>query len=118
MRRKKTISQKTYKGYMKFPLCGADSVTEFRQTCEYFGDFANPVKRRQIFKRPRQFRVEIHLKIHGANEWNIYELATPNDKLDKFMLSQIMHIYTVDSIKELGEGTNVASEDSFFKVIL
>ena len=126
MKRKKSTPPKTYKGAMKFPLYGAETQSEFQSVCEFTGDFAIPTKRHQIFKRPRYYKVEIHLKIAGTNEWDIQELTTPNDKLDKFMLSQLMHIYAVDGIKELtlgaerqqSEYANVAIDESFFKVIL
>lgn len=118
MKRKKSIPSKTYKGTMKFPLYGAETQSEFQSVCEFTGDFAIPTKRHQIFKRPRYYKVEIHLKIYGMDEWDIQELTTPNDKLDKFMLSQLMHIYAVEGIKELSEYANIAIDESFFKVIL
>ena len=116
--KRKPTPPKTYKGTMKFPLCGAETQYEFQSVCEFTGDFATP-KRHQIFKRPRYYKAEIHLKIHGTNEWDIQELTTPNDKLDKFMLTQLMYIYAVEGIKELkSEYTNIAMDESFFKVIL
>lgn len=118
MKRKKLTPQKVYKGTMKFPLYATETQDEFQTACEFTGDFAIPTKRHQIFKRPRYYKVETHLKIYGTNEWDIQELTTPNDKLDKFMLSQLMHIYAVEGIKELSEYANIAIDESFFKVIL
>lgn len=118
MRRKRFTPPKTYKGTMKFPILGAKTEKEFYSVCEYTGDFAIPAKRRQIFKRPRHYTVEIHLKVRGANEWDVQEITTPNDKLDELMLSQIMYIYAVEGIKELSEHAEFAIDESFFKVIL
>lgn len=103
---------------MKFPLYGAETESEFEEMCQFTGDFAIPNKRVQIFKRPRHYTVEIHLKIRDMDEWDVQELMTPNDKLDKFMLSQLMHTYAVEGIKELSQYTDVAVDESFFKVIL
>ena len=118
MKRKKSTPPKTYKGTMKFPLYGAETQSEFQSVCEFAGDFAIPTKRHQMFKRPRYYKVEIHLKIYGTDEWDIQEITTPNDKLDKFMLTQLMHLYAVEGIKELSEYANIAIDESFFKVIL
>ena len=115
--KRKPTPQKTYKGTMKFPLWGSETQYEFQSVCEFTGDFAIPTKRYKIFKRPRYYKVEIHLKVHG-NELDIQELTTPNDKLDKFMLSQLMYIYAVEGIKELKSYTDIAMDESFFKVIL
>ena len=115
MRKKKATSPKRYKGVMKFPLVGADSKAQFDRSCEFGGDFIDPVKRYKIFKRPRAFRVEIWLKVQGQNEWDVTELTTQGTLLGKHELSQLMHQYAVSECETLGE---VEVNSSYFKVIL
>ena len=101
---------------MKFPLYGAETQSEFQSVCEFTGDFANPLKRNQIFKRPRKFRMEIWLKID--NGYEITEMSLPDTGVDKKQLAEILHQYAVEDVKELMGRENVNLEQSYFKVII
>lgn len=109
---------KAYSGYMKFPLCGAETHDEFKSSCEFFGDFANPVKRQQIFKRVRKYRMEIWLRIKDKSEYEVFEMALPTTGVDKEQLAKVLHWYAVQYIKELTDCEEVDLEQSYFKVIL
>lgn len=108
--------QKTYKGYVKFPLGGADTQAEFSASCEYYGDLTNPRKRYQIFKRPRRFRVEIWIKAIGDSVWDVTELTTPADKLHQAELVQIMQSFAVSALDELPYHPN--GHEGFFKIFI
>lgn len=114
--KRKKGKTKAYSGYMKFPLYGAETHDEFKSTCEFFGDFANPLKRNQIFKRPRKFRMEIWLKID--NGYEISEMSLPDTGVDKKQLAEILHQYAGQDVKELMEREEVDLERSYFKVII
>ena len=117
-KRRKKVSTKAYSGYMKFPLCGAETQGEFKSSCEYMGDFAIPQKRFQIFKRPRKFRMEIWLRIKDKPEYEISEMTLPQTGVDKKQLAEILHQYAVQGVKELMEREEVDLDNSYFKVIL
>ena len=109
---------KVYSGCMKFPLCGAETHNEFKSSCEFFGDFADPVKRQQIFKRARKYRMEIWLRIKDKPEYEVSEMSLPYTGADKTQLAEILHQYAVQDVKELMEREEVDLERSYFKVIL
>lgn len=115
-RLRKKPNSKPYSGYMKFPLYGAETYGEFRQTCEYFGDFLDPRKRHQIFKKPRKYRMEIWLKVNDGYE--VSEMGLPTDGVDKHQLAQILHKFAVEDVKELAERETVYLDQSYFKIII
>lgn len=117
-KRKPFKKPRQYKGYIKFPLYGAETELEFYKSCEYGGDFALPSKRWQIFKRPRKFKVEIWLKLLDENAYEVSELSTPNDLLDEAMLRQLMFDFCVEHLKDTSEYATINIDDSYFKVIL
>jgi len=116
--KRKKGKSKAYSGYMKFPLCGAQTHNEFKSSCEFFGDFADPTKRYQIFNRPRKYRMEIWLRIKDKPEYEVSEMALPVTAVDKKQLAEILHQYAVQDIKELMGREEVDLERSYFKVIL
>lgn len=115
---RKKKSGKAYSGFMTFPIYGADTQEAFKLACGFYGDFADPRKRAQIFKRPRKYRVEIHFRLPDLSGWDITELYLPKVGVDRHELSQIMFDYAVKDLKEIMATDNVDLEKSFFKVML
>lgn len=118
MHKRKKGKTKTYSGYMRFPLYGAETYDEFKKSCEFFGDFVDPIKRYKIFSKARKYRVHIWLRIKGKPEYEISELSLPSTGVDKEQLAYILRKYAVQGIKELMECEEVDFEQSYFKVII
>ena len=118
MQKRKKGKTKAYSGYMRFPLCGAETYDEFKSSCEFFGDFADPVQRHQVFNKKRKYRMEIWLRIKDKPEYEISELSLPSTGVDKEQLAEILRKYAVQGIKELMECEEVDFEQSYFKVII
>lgn len=118
MQKRKKGKTKAYSGYMRFPLYGAKTYDEFKESCEFFGDFSDPVKRHKIFNRKRKYRMEIWLRIKGKSEYEISELSLPSTGVDKKQLAELLHKYAVQDVKELMECEEVDLEHSYFKVIV
>ena len=91
-RNRKKKPSKPYRGYCTFPLVGADTYREFQETAEMFGDFADPVKRKRIFDKPRKYRFEIWLKLHGKPEYEIREARITSEGVTRENLSRIVVI--------------------------
>lgn len=116
MKRKKSKS-KPYSGYMKFPIMGADNHAEFLRTCEFYGSFAIPRVRNQIFSKPRKYRMEIWIKLAGG-EYEVSELSLPDTGVVPSKLAEILHDYAVRDIKDLAGSEEVDFGNSYFKVIV
>lgn len=111
----KKTPEKRYTGYMKFPLIGANDVADFNRTCEYAGDFANPRKRYNIFKRERSYYVEIWVKLAGGG-YEVSQVLTVSDKLNKIQLAELLCQFAIADINKLG--AEAIQEQSFYKVML
>ena len=70
-----------YKGYYQFHLAGAETKEEFYSNSFGTEDFANPRKRFQIFKKPRQYKIDIVL-VNQDKDTEITEYI-PEEKLTK-----------------------------------
>ncbi|WP_240127325.1 hypothetical protein [Eikenella corrodens] len=86
-RKRKKKPSKPYRGYCTFPLIGADTYREFHTIAEMFGDFADPVKRKLIFDKPRKYRFEIWLKLVGKPEYEIREARITSEGVTRENLS-------------------------------
>lgn len=118
MTRKPKNKPKTYSGCIKFPVSGAENQVQFNASCEFLGDFADPVKRHQIFKRPRKFRMEIWIRLKDKPEYEVSQLFLPTTGVDRKQLAELLYHHAVQDIKELAEREEVDVKQSFFKVIL
>ena len=87
-RSRKKKPSKPYRGYCTFPLIGADTRDEFQEAAEMFGDFADPVKRKRIFDKPRKYRFEIWLKLHGKPEYEIREAQITGEGVSRLLFER------------------------------
>lgn len=113
---RKKYKSKAYSGYVKFPLDGIDTKEDFKLTCEYYGDFVNPKKRQQIFKRPRKFRVEMWVKV--SDGYNVSEVAVTDDKINLDQLAEIIYQCGMESIDEVTDDELVYMSECYFKVVI
>ena len=116
-RNRKKKPSKPYRGYCTFPLVGADTYREFQETAEMFGDFADPVKRKCIFDKPRKYRFEIWLKLVGKPEYEIRE-AKITQGVTRENLSQILYEVAMQGLQDLDGLEEVDGEQSIIKIIL
>ena len=116
MKRKRKPA-KPYRGYCTFPLVGADTYREFHAIAEMFGDFADPVKRKRIFDKPRKYRFEIWLKLHGKPEYEIRE-AKITQGVTRENLSQILYEVAMQGLQDLDGLEEVDGEQSIIKIII
>lgn len=117
-RNRKRKPSKPYRGYCTFPLIGADTYDEFHATSEMFGDFADPVKRKQIFDKPRKYRFEIWLKLVGKPEYEIREARITSEGVTRENLSQILYEVAMQGLRELDGLEEVDGEQSIIKIII
>lgn len=117
MKRKKKPS-KPYRGYCTFPLVGADTYREFHAIAEMFGDFADPVKRKRIFDKPRKYRFEIWLKLVGKPEYEIREAKITSEGVTRENLSQILYEVAMQGLRDLDGLEEVDGEQSIIKIII
>ena len=117
MKRKRKPA-KPYRGYCTFPLVGADTYREFHAIAEMFGDFADPVKRKRIFDKPRKYRFEIWLKIHDKPEYEIREARITSEGVTRENLSQILYEVAMQGLRELDGLEEVDGEQSIIKIII
>ena len=116
-RNRKRKPSKPYRGYCTFPLIGADTYREFHAIAEMFGDFADPVKRKRIFDKPRKYRFEIWLKLVGKPEYEIRE-AKITQGVTRENLSQILYEVAMQGLRELDGLEEVDGEQSIIKIII
>lgn len=117
-RNRKRKPSKPYRGYCTFPLIGADTYREFQGTAEMFGDFADPVKRKKIFDKPRKYRFEIWLKLVGKPEYEIREAKITSEGVTRENLSQILYEVAMQGLRELDGLEEVDGEQSVIKIII
>ena len=117
-RDRKRKPSKPYRGYCTFPLIGADTYREFQETAEMFGDFADPVKRKRIFDKPRKYRFEIWLKLVGKPEYEIREARITSEGVTRENLSQILYEVAMQGLRELDGQEDVDGEQSIIKIII
>lgn len=106
---------KKYKGSMKFPLSGAETKEEFYATTTYEGDFMNPRKRFQIFKRPRRYKIDIVLVGVGDIGIDVTEVSTPHNKISKEELAQLLKTTAIEQLQSL-DSKLVNIHRSYFKI--
>jgi len=99
-------------------LIGADTYDEFQETSEMFGDFADPVKRKKIFDKPRKYRFEIWLKIHDKPEYEIREARITSEGVTRENLSQILYEVAMQGLQDLDGQEEVDGEQSIIKIII
>ena len=116
MKRKRKPA-KPYRGYCTFPLIGADTYPEFQEAAEMFGDFADPVKRKRIFDKPRKYRFEIWLKLVDKPEYEIRE-AKITQGVTRENLSQILYEVAMQGLQDLDGLEEVDGEQSIIKIII
>jgi len=97
---------------------GADTYPEFQETAEMFGDFADPVKRKRIFDKPRKYRFEIWLKLVGKPEYEIREARITSEGVTRENLSQILYEVAMQGLRELDGLEEVDGEQSIIKIII
>lgn len=97
---------------------GADTYREFQETAEMFGDFADPVKRKRIFDKPRKYRFEIWLKLVGKPEYEIREARITSEGVTRENLSQILYEVAMQGLRELDGQEEVDGEQSIIKIII
>ena len=117
-RNRKRKPSKPYRGYCTFPLIGADTYREFQETAEMFGDFADPVKRKRIFDKPRKYRFEIWLKLVGKPEYEIREAKITGEGVTRENLGQILYEVAMQGLRELDGLEEVDGEQSIIKIII
>lgn len=104
-----------YKGYYQFPLAGAETKEEFYSTSFGTEDFANPRKRFQIFKKPRQYKIDIVL-VNQDKDTEITEYI-PEEKLTKEELTQLLKILARNSLNDVEDTDNLINlYESYFRI--
>lgn len=83
-----------------------------------FGDFADPVKRKRIFDKPRKYRFEIWLKLHSKPEYEICEARITSEGVTRENLSQILYEVAMQGLRELDGLEEVDGEQSVIKIII
>ena len=117
MKRKRKPA-KPYRGYCTFPLVGANTYREFHAIAEMFGDFADSVKRKRIFDKPRKYRFEIWLKLVDKPEYEIREAKITSEGVTRENLSQILYEVAMQGLRELDGLEEVDGEQSIIKIII
>lgn len=54
-----------YTGYVSVPLLGTETYSEFIRLVQYYGDFVSEPVRKQIFSKPRWFKMELWIAVDG-----------------------------------------------------
>lgn len=108
-------SKRAYKGGMRFPLCGANSIEEFMASVTYIGDLQHKALRTKIFKRPRKYTAELWLATLGELSYTVVNLSLPNQKVDRYELAQLIGHCAREYEKQHGMDT-VSLERSFIQV--
>ena len=109
-----------YKGYMEFPLIGADTHEQFSLSTRYFGDFAHIPTRCKILGRDRSYRVELHLRIIDSTSggWSIVDM-TPDRALNRMRLAELVHYIATEEVDKLIRSKMPVNVDnSYVKIIL
>lgn len=109
-----------YKGYMEFPLIGADTHEQFSLSTRYFGDFDHIPTRRKILGRDRSYRVELHLRIIDSTSsgWSIVDM-TPDRALNRMQLAELVHYIATEEVDKLIRSKMPVNVDnSYVKIIL
>ncbi|WP_081258945.1 hypothetical protein, partial [Eikenella corrodens] len=89
-----------------------------QEAAEMFGDFADPVKRKRIFDKPRKYRFEIWLKLHGKPEYEIREAKITSEGVTRENLSQILYEVVMQGLQDLDGLEEVNGEQSIIKIII
>lgn len=103
-----------YTGYVSFPLLGTETYSEFIKLVQYYGDFVSEPARKQIFSKPRWFKMELWIAVDGG-EFDITDIS-PTKKIDYRKISPILHEIAIETIKSLAENEAVLLDKSFFKI--
>ena len=82
-----------------------------------FGDFADPVRRKKIFDKPRKYRFEIWLKLVDKPEYEIRE-AKITQGVTRENLSQILYEVAMQGLQDLDGLEEVDGEQSIIKIII
>lgn len=109
-----------YKGYMEFPLIGADTHEQFSLSTRYFGDFDHIPTRHKILGRDRSYRVELHLRIVDSisSGWEVVDM-TPDRALNRMQLAELIHHIATEEINKLiHSNMPVNVDNSYVKIIL
>ena len=109
-----------YKGYMEFPLIGADTHEQFSLSTRYFGDFDHIPTRCKILGRDRSYRVELHLRIIDSTSsgWSIVDM-TPDRALNRMQLAELVHYIATEEVDKLIRSKMPVNVDnSYVKIIL
>ena len=109
-----------YKGYMEFPLIGADTHEQFSLSTRYFGDFDHIPTRCKILGRDRSYRVELHLRIVDSTSsgWSIVDM-TPDRALNRMQLAALVHYIATEEVDKLIRSKMPVNVDnSYVKIIL
>ena len=109
-----------YKGYMEFPLIGADTHEQFSLSTRYFGDFDHIPTRCKILGRDRSYRVELHLRIVDSTSsgWSIVDM-TPDRALNRMQLAELVHYIATEEVDKLIRSKMPVNVDnSYVKIIL
>ena len=109
-----------YKGYMEFPLIGADTHEQFSLSHRYFGDFDHIPTRHKILGRDRSYRVELHLRIVDSTSsgWSIVDM-TPDRALNRMQLAELVHYIATEEVDILIRSKMPVNVDnSYVKIIL
>ena len=109
-----------YKGYMEFPLIGADTHEQFSLSTRYFGDFAHIPTRCKILGRDRSYRVELHLRIIDSTSsgWSIVDM-TPDRVPNRMQLAELVHYIATEEVDKLIRSKMPVNVDnSYVKIIL
>lgn len=104
-----------YHDYLTFPLVGCSTPKELNENIKYYGDFANIRKKREIFSKPRKFRVSILLNIQDTNDYEITEL-TIQSPVNEYQLGEILHQFANESLLE--SKYCIDKTRSYYKVII
>lgn len=103
-----------YTGYVSVPNKGKETYSEFIKLVQYYGDFVSEPVRKQIFSKPRWFKMELWIAVDGG-EFDITDIS-PTKKIDYRKISPILHEIATETIKSLAENEAVLLDKSFFKI--
>lgn len=80
-----------YTGYVSFPLLGTETYSEFIKLVQYYGDFVSEPVRKQIFSKPRWFKMELWIAVDGG-EFDITDISPTKRLITERLVQYFMKL--------------------------
>lgn len=121
--RRKRKSSKAFTGYFQFPVVPSDESEPVERAMDFYGDFADPVKRNRIMEKPRKYHVEIHMYYEQEEDgkmvswFDITTLRFSGGKISYEQLADAFGEHAKNAVRDLLEEGNalIDLKKSFYR---